>query len=175
MRLKFTISDIIDESAKAESAVQSGSIADEIEEEESNVGVLTLTEHTVKFCESTVEDLRGRGINRPGNVVGLKLNGVYSIADQGGEQLSVIALFNWFKIPAQYRETYMRVELSSWYGSGAKYEDIVFEKAFVVSFSEKGSTESGVVEFSIFIRRFVESTAALLPEREGQQRQIKKM
>jgi len=157
MGLKITISEIIDEENEISTVRQDDEPEldwdDEEVEEETDV---VLTGHTVTSVRNIVEDVFGRNMEQSRAVNAIEICGKFNIADRSKEHSNLFVFFDWFKRASHNSETYKRIEVSQRTGGNIEYENVTFEKAFVVSYWEKGTNKKGTVEFQAIIRRFNE-------------------
>ena len=156
MGLKIKISEIAEENAKVENV----NLGDEInwdDKEQDEPGATILTAHTVKNCRGIVEDVPGRSIFASRAVNAIELSGIFNVADPSQEHMDVFVLFDWFKRASHDTETYKRIEVSRRTGGNVEYENITFERAFVVDYLEKGTNKKGMVEFEALIRKVEET------------------
>jgi hypothetical protein len=161
MGLRIIISDIPDE----ENTVTNIELDDDDwnwdDEDEGERGAgIVLTGHVVKQCKGIMEDIPGRSIEQSRAVNAFAISGIFNIADQSEERANISTLFNWFKKASSDRDTYKKLVVSQRTGGNVEFKNIIFEKAFVVSYSEEGTVKSGTIEFSAFIRKFEERMPA---------------
>ena len=163
MGLKITISEIVEESI-VDDAIDDTSddgYADRYNEEEDDETCVVLTSYTVKDCKRVTEDISGRNEFLSKYICGVELNGRFSIADPSKERLSVNELFEWYKKPAHEKEAYKKIDICYLDVNNQEYDRITFNKAFVVNYFEKGTLDTGTIEFKAFIRNFDKTEEAV--------------
>jgi len=161
MGLRITISEIAEENAEIERKNLNDELGFDDDEERDEAGAIILTSHTVKNCKGVVEDVPGKSIFASRAVNAIELSGIFNIADQSQEHANVCALFDWFKTVSHDKRTYKKIEVSRRTGGNVEYENITFDRAFVVDYKENASIKHGTVEFGVFVRRFEDDEEAV--------------
>ena len=123
--------------------------------------LIILTNFTVKDCIKVTEDVEGRNEYLSKNINGVEISGRYSIFDHNQETIDIGELFEWYKKTAHEKESFRKIVVQFMDVNNVVYDELIFEKAFIVEFHKEYSIQMGNVEYYAFLRKFEDAEPAV--------------
>ncbi len=129
----------------------------EIGEDEINLTDFTVTEITESNLQPTEDNMY---LSRKLEEVQLK--GQFKVMGKSDEKAEIYKLADWSILSAHEKKVYKSLKLICTDSNNKVYDELVFDKSFVVEFFETYNQGAGTIDFQILIKRFDDVTEKAL-------------
>jgi len=120
-----------------------------------NLRIKKYTREIKKF--ETKEDFIDRYSN------GFEIFGRYNINEKCPDMNEINKLAEWSMEDPNYKSSYRKAEFFLQYDSGKFIDSLTFSRAFATQYSENSNFESGIIEYHVVIKQFIDEHYLLPP------------